>query len=103
MKIVKDGGRYVICGNNARDAYVETEQARASSRVLEGSDDDGYMAEYVGYGEVGHIPIKAIYLLGWDEADDEGDYDWDVALSNGRLEIDVDKLNIDAWEILQLL
>lgn len=89
--------------------YHETRQAEPTSRVLDGSGDDGYDEEYVGYGHINGIPVKAIYLLTDDDMcyddgepyDDEGNYDWDNALDQGRIIVDVDELTDNQW--LQLV
>lgn len=96
-------GIYVIAGAN--EIYIETFPAQPTSRVLDGSSDHGYWAEYIGYGNVYNIPVKAVYLLDEDQAEieDESDYDWDDALNNGRLEIDIDDISDDAMDILQLI
>ena len=67
----------------AETIYNETVDAVPTSRVLEGSGDDGYMLEYEGRGTIAGIPVIAIYLLDWDESEveDECDYDWDKALT----------------------
>lgn len=82
--------------------YNETDGARATSRLLDGSRDHGYWMEYKGYGTVGEYPVIAIYLLEEDEGEkeDEGDWDWDRALDNGRIIIDIDKMSDS--EVIQL-
>lgn len=84
------------------DRYVETKSAQATSRVLEGSSDHGYWMEYVGYGKVDGVPVKAVYLLGYDQEniEDECDYDWDSALENGRIEVVVDDLDDEDYDTL---
>ena len=82
----------------AGDEYIEEGDVLPSSRVLDGSEDAGYMAEYIGYGRIRTIPIKAIYILDWDEAgSEEEDYDWEKALKQGRLEVDIDKLSDEKY------
>lgn len=105
MRIVynKERDAYIVQG--AESVYREIDQALPTCRVLDGSLDHGYFAEYVGHGKVGDIPVRAVYLLDWDQADieDEGDFDWDTALKNGRIEIDVNRLNYDAIDILRFV
>lgn len=74
------------------ERYIEQENAQPTSRVLDGSRDNGYYAEYVGYGVIDGVAVKAIYLIDQDEShiEDEGDYDWDKALANGRIIVDND-------------
>lgn len=74
-------------GNVKATAYTETDNAVATSRVLDGSLDVGYYAEYVGYGVIRmgrkQYQVKAIYLFSREDMDgveDEGDLDWDNAL-----------------------
>ncbi len=85
-----------------QDRYDEQEQAQATSRVLDGSSDHGYWMEYVGYGKIDGVPVKAVYLLDYDQEDieDEGDYDWDQALVNGRIEVVVDDLTDAEYDML---
>lgn len=87
-----------------REQYVETSQALPSGRVLEGSRDQGYDQEYVGYGTIQGIPVIAIYLLSTEDYDDDnedtGGWDWDNALRNGRIVIDVDELPNDVYALL---
>ena len=85
-----------------QERYNEQDQAQATSRVLDGSSDHGFWMEYVGYGEIDGVPVKAVYLLDYDQEDveDEGDYDWDTALSNGRFEVMVDDLSDDDYETM---
>lgn len=86
------------------DKYNETRSAQATSRLLDGSSDHGYAAEYVGYGDIDGIPVKAIYLFDDDQIDgveDEGDLDWGTALSQGRIVVDVDSLSDAQWDNLQ--
>lgn len=99
----EDYHEYRYTGDPAK--YNEAGDVLPTSRVLDGSEDDGYMAEYKGYGSIGTIPVIAIYLLEWDEKDieDEEDYDWDKALANGRIIIDIDALSDDDYETIQSL
>ncbi len=84
-----------------QERYNEQEQARATQRVLEGSSDHGYWREYVGYGVIDGVPCKAVYLLDdGQEEEDEGNYDWDQALINGRIEVVVDDLTDDEYDAL---
>lgn len=85
-----------------QDRYDEQEQAQATSRVLDGSSDHGYWMECVGYGKIDGVPVKAVYLLDYDQEDieDEGDYDWDQALVNGRIEVVVDDLTDAEYDML---
>ncbi|OFW47585.1 MAG: hypothetical protein A2163_00765 [Actinobacteria bacterium RBG_13_35_12] len=78
-----------------KSAYSEEKQAYPTSRLLDGSRDCGYWAEYNGKGYINDIPVIAIYLLDFDqkEIEDECDYDWDTALENGRIIVDTDKLS----------
>mgnify|MGYP001598133654 CR=1 FL=1 len=94
---------YRYTGDPAK--YNEAGDVLPTSRVLDGSEDDGYMAEYKGYGSIGTIPVIAIYLLEWDEKDieDEEDYDWDRALENGRIIIDIDALTDDDYATIRNL
>lgn len=69
--------------------YNETEPAAPTNRVTQ----DGTV-EYVGYGNIDGVPAKAIYVF--DEKDfydkygepieDEGNLDWERALSRGGIE-----------------
>lgn len=83
--------------------YIETDPAMPTSRVLDGSSDYGYAAEYIGHGTINDIPVIAVYLL--DAADmtndDEGSWDWDKALANGRIILDVDALTDAQWTQVQ--
>lgn len=81
------------------EKYNETRGAQPTSRVLAGSADHGYAAEYVGYGDIDGIPVKAIYLFGDDQL--EGDPDWDKALAQGRIIVDIDALSEAQWDTLQ--
>lgn len=85
-----------------QERYDEQEQAQATSRVLDGSSDHGYWMEYVGYGVIDGVPCKAVYLLDEDQEDieDEGNYDWDKALSNGRIEVVIDDLTDAEFDTL---
>lgn len=85
-----------------QDRYDEQAPAQATSRVLDGSSDHGYWMEYVGYGKIDGVPVKAVYLLDYDQEDieDEGDYDWDQALVNGRIEVVVDDLTDAEYDML---
>ena len=86
------------------EKYNETESAQATSRLLDGSSDYGYAAEYVGYGDIDGIPVKAIYLFAddqIDDAEDGGDLDWDTALSHGRIIVDINALTDAQWDDLQ--
>lgn len=60
------------------------------------------MAEYKGYGTIDNVPVIAIYLIDWDQEDveDEGDYDWDQALMDGRLLVDIDALANSDYDTL---
>jgi len=88
----KDGD-YVYQGDKGN--YMESRQALPTSRLLDCSSDCGYWAEYKGYGTIDDVPVIAIYLLDWDEesVEDEGDYDWDKALNQGRIILDIDQLS----------
>ncbi len=85
-----------------QERYDEQEMAQATPRVLDGSRDHGYWMEYVGYGVIDGVPVKAVYLLDYDQEDieEEDNYDWDAALANGRLEVMVDDLSGDDYETL---
>ena len=87
------------------EKYNESGDVLPTRRVLEGSRDQGYMAEYKGYGSIDTIPVIAIYLLDWDQEDieEEEDYDWDKALENGRIIIDIDALTDDDYETIRNL
>lgn len=84
------------------ERYDEQKQAQATSRLLDGSIDHGFFAEYVGYGVIDGVPVKAVYLLGYDQEDieDEGNFDWDSALANGRIEVLVDELSDYEYSVL---
>ena len=111
MKVTKNVyGEYVIEDTDNR--YNERISAQPTARILPGSRDDGYDQEYIGYGTISDVPVKAIYLLSEDDynLDDEGEHDedagnwdWETALSNGRIIIDVDKLSDDANGLLTIL
>jgi hypothetical protein len=94
MKIVKTIHGLELRGD-AKKKYTETDQAVPTSRLLDGSSDHGYWQEYVGHGTVDGIPVVAVYLLDHDQADieDEGNYDWDTALDNGRIVVDDNKID----------
>ena len=94
-------GDYQYTGDKAK--YEETRQALPTNRVLNGSRDNGYMAEYTGYGSIETIPVIAVYLLEDDQEDieNEEDYDWEKALENGRIIIDVDALTDDDYETVK--
>lgn len=85
-----------------QERYDEKDQAQATSRVLDGSSDHGFWMEYVGYGVIDGVPVKAVYLLDYDQEDieDEGDYDWDAALASGRIEVVVDDLSDEDYDTL---
>ena len=85
-----------------QERYNEQGRAQATSRVLDGSSDHGFWMEYVGYGEIDGVPVKAVYLLdyGQEDIEDEGDYDWDTALANGMIEVEVDDLTDDEYDSL---
>ena len=76
------------------EGYKETWQAVPSSRLLEGSSDSAFAAEYIGYGTLHGIPCRAIYLLSKEDMEDidgkpledEGEFNWENALKNGRIE-----------------
>lgn len=76
-----------------KERYIETRQALPSGRLLDQSEDYGFWAEYTGRGTIDGVPVIAVYLLDHDQAniEDEGDFDWDTALSNGWIEVDVDE------------
>ena len=102
-KFKKINGDYVYQGDT-KD-YNEDESCQPSSRLLDGSQDHGYYAEYVGRGYIDDMPVIAIYLIDEDDypeglPEDEGNYDWDEALYNGRLIIDIDKLDDAEYEML---
>lgn len=93
-------GEYEVVGGC--DSYTETEQAQPTSRLLAGSRDADYGQEYIGYGVINNIPVIAVYLLDEDQEDeDEDDIDWEKALDNGRIIINVDKLDDAAYAILE--
>jgi hypothetical protein len=91
------------------DRYNETRQAEPTSRLLDGSRDHGYAAEYVGYGDIDGIPIRAVYLLndedmqdaGGEGYEDAGDFDWDLAMEQGRLVVIEDELTDEQYETLK--
>ena len=107
MKAENRHGDWIV--TEGMERYNETESAQATSRLLEGSDDHGYAAEYVGYGTIDGVPVKAVYLLddedmqGGDgeEYEDAGNFDWDSALAQGRLIVDVDDLTDEQYDTLQ--
>lgn len=66
-----------------KSLYNEIEQAEATGRVLDGSSDHGYDEEYIGYGEMQGKPVKAVYLIDYNEHDGSEDpdfWDWELAL-----------------------
>jgi hypothetical protein len=99
IKIEKDKMYNEIVITGANRLYDETDQAQATCRMLDGSRDHGYAQEYIGHGTLLGLPVEAVYLL--DDSDmpedcnDEGDYDWDSALENGRIVVCVDDLDED--------
>ena len=103
MKLTYDEKYYeIVVSLEAGDEYIEDRNALPTSRILSGSRDEGHMAEYKGYGHVGELPVIAIYLIGWDDKDteNEGDYDWDKAFSNGRIIVDVDAMSNEEYDAL---
>lgn len=110
MKIIKNSfDEYILIG--AAKKYIETDGAQPTGRILEGTRDHGYDQEYVSHGHVGEIPVIGVYLLSDDDYnadpdgepdEDAGGWDWDRALANGRLLIDIDRLSDDAMDILRL-
>lgn len=96
-------GDYIV--TEGTDRYKETAQAQPTSRLLDRSSDQGYWAEYVGYGTVDGVPVRAIYLLDHDQADieEESDYDWSTALADGRIVVDVDKLTDAQYDTLRTI
>lgn len=107
MKAQKnDYGDWIVMEGMER--YSEKCQAEPTSRLLEGSRDHGYAVEYVGYGTIDNVPVKAIYLLDdqdmsdiYGEHEDASNYDWDQALNNGRIIVNVDRLTDNQWDTLQ--
>ena len=80
--------------------YNETVQAQATSRVTDGTQDQGYN-EWVGYGVVDGVPVMAIYLIDSDDqTEDAGDYDWDAALEQGRIVYDADRADDETHEAM---
>lgn len=73
----------------AGECYKETKQAQPSGRLLDRSSDYGFTTEYVGYGYVGDIAVKAIYLFDAEDlaVEDECDLDWERGLRQGRYEL----------------
>jgi len=112
MKITKNTyGEYII-EEVVGGAYSETQPAQPSGRLLDGSRDHGHDQEYIGYGAINGIPVQAVYLLDQEDYDcddegtpneDAGNWDWDAALLQGRLVVDVDKLTAREMAILMLL
>ena len=100
MKATRDVNGDWIVDAGALVDYKEIRQAEPTSRVLSGSSDHGYDAEYIGYGNIHGIPVKVVYLLtdddmcceGGEPYDDQGDYDWKTALEQGRIIVDIDEL-----------
>ncbi len=94
MKSIPVIDNYKTIGYASIEDYNEQKSAVATSRLLDGSQDHGYDAEYVGYGTLNFngktIEIKAVYLFDKEEmheADDgdEGNLPWETALK--RFEI----------------
>lgn len=100
LEIKYDGSNYVIEGAIA--IYEETKMAVPTSRLLHGSRDEGMYAEFIGYGNVLGIPVKASYLMTHDDCKDEdsGNWDWEIGLAQGRIEIEIDKLTNDQTILL---
>lgn len=102
-----DLGDWIVVADDAT-RYNETSQAEPTSRVLDGSSDDGYAAEYVGYGDIDGIPVRAVYLLNdedmqdadGEEIDDAGDFNWALALEQGRIIVMIDELTDEQYETL---
>jgi len=88
---------YKVMGEVEYENFFEIEQARPSSRLLDGSQDHGWDIEYVGEGVIKwhgkNVKVQAIYLFKKEEYDlvveesgeDEGCLDWEEALK--RFEI----------------
>jgi len=103
----RDGNGWII--TEGAERYDETESAQPTSRLLDGSSDHGYAAEYIGYGTIDGVPVKAVYLLDdedmqdadGEELEEEGNFDWDSALSQGRIVVDIDRLTEDQFDSLR--
>ena len=103
MKTNKTIHGYEVCDTTS---YIETGSAEPTSRVLDGSSDHGYAAEYVGAGTIngqppiGYLPVIAVYLFDADmmTCEDAGSWDWEKALINGRIILDVDALSNEQWD-----
>jgi len=98
MKAKKNNnGEWVV--TEGEEKYIETSSAQPTNRLLDGSRDHGYWMEYEGHGHIDGTPVTAVYLLGSSNKDieDEGDYNWDEALANGRLVVDTDAMTDKDW------
>lgn len=84
------------------ERYVENYIPQATSRVLNGSYDHGFWAEYAGYGHIDGVPVKAVYLFDddHDDIEDEADFDWEAGIANGRFVVMVDELSHDDYHTL---
>ena len=99
----RDGHGWIV--TEGMDRYNETEQPEPTSRVLDGSSDHGYSQEWVGYGTVDGIPVKAVYLFDEDDiCDEDGEeyeeadmYPWELALEQGRIVVEIDKLTDEQY------
>ena len=81
---------YKVVGDiDINDIAISGDGAYPTSRVLSGSSDHGYAAEYVETGIYRGRKVNIIYLFddGYDvdedgePYDDDGSYDWDSALN----------------------
>ena len=70
------------------EKYEEIEAPEATGRVLDGSSDHGYDEEWIGYGTICNSKVRAIYLIDYNEQDENPDmWDWELALK--RFEEDI--------------
>ena len=89
--LYNEGNPYKVIGTVDEAGYVETSPAAPTSRVLDGSADHSYAAEYIGSGHIGDKRVQAIYLFTQADLDDlgedgdEGDLPWDSALNRFEL------------------
>lgn len=91
-----ENGKLVLDGDHSKniEKYFETEMAQPTNRILFGSSDHGYAAEYYGYGTIDDVDVIAVYLFDeseifWEDGTpkEEEDYPWDSALVRFLLSI----------------
>ena len=90
---------YVVTDGAHR--YIETDQAEPTNRVLASSYDNDFDEEWIGYGTIDGVPVRATYLIDYDQqGTDDDQYDWAAALGCGRLKVRVDDLTEEEFATL---